>query len=74
VWDGEKQWGEFSWLRDEDIVWKKGLLSGWSSSHKGHRLKLRLNNFPDEPMWTFFVNGRQIVHFDDCPGSWSGLR
>lgn len=30
---------------------------------------LRINDFPDEPMWTLFFNGEEI-DFDDDPDNW----
>jgi hypothetical protein len=31
---------------------------------------VRMNDFPDEPMYTLIVDGREIVHFDDWPAFW----
>jgi hypothetical protein len=36
----------------------------------GERCELRLNDFPDEPLYTLTFSG-QSVSFDDRPRSWS---
>lgn len=34
---------------------------------------LRLNCFPDHPLWTLFIDGRRRFDFDDEPTGW-GIR
>jgi hypothetical protein len=44
------------------------------ASVDGQHWAIRLNDFPDEPLYTLFVNGRTVLHFDDWPewpGAWS---
>ncbi|MFT4180356.1 MAG: hypothetical protein QM636_00395 [Rhizobium sp.] len=36
----------------------------------GNSLLLRLNDFPEFPLYTLFVNGREVSSFDDWPGHW----
>jgi hypothetical protein len=31
---------------------------------------IRLNDFPSEPLYTLFVDGREIVDFNDWPSGW----
>ncbi|ONH32602.1 hypothetical protein [Pseudofrankia asymbiotica] len=31
---------------------------------------LRINSFPDHPLWTLFVNGVRRLDIDDAPPSW----
>ena len=33
-------------------------------------LAIRLNDFPDEPMYTLFVGKQEIGSFDDWPSTW----
>jgi hypothetical protein len=33
-------------------------------------LKLRLNDFPEEPMYTLIVNNEAFESFDDWPSTW----
>lgn len=32
--------------------------------------KIRLNDFPDEPLYTLVVDGREIIHFNEWPMEW----
>jgi len=32
--------------------------------------KLRINDFPDEPMYTLFIEDKAIITFDDRPDNW----
>ena len=31
---------------------------------------VRLNDFPDEPLYTLIIDGTEILHFDDWPAFW----
>ncbi len=33
--------------------------------------KLRLNDFPEEPLYTLCIEGRPAIDFDDWPESWT---
>ena len=35
-----------------------------------HRWLIRLNDFPDEPLYTLLVDGGEVVHFDEWPQIW----
>ena len=43
------------------------------ASVDGHWWVLRLNNFPDHPMWTLFVDGARRFDLDDEPECWGNL-
>jgi hypothetical protein len=34
------------------------------------RLALRLNDFPDEHLYTLLLNGEEIASFDEWPAQW----
>lgn len=34
---------------------------------------LRLNSFPDHPLWTWFVDGQARCDIDDAPPSWGNV-
>jgi hypothetical protein len=36
----------------------------------GHWWALRINSFPDHPLWTLFVNGVRRFDIDDAPPAW----
>lgn len=58
----------------------KGIPVDWSESGnaeypftaiiEGERWTLRLNDFPDEPMFTLFIDDEEIGSFDDVPPYW----
>lgn len=31
---------------------------------------IRINNFPDEPLYTLIINNEEILHFNDWPSWW----
>ena len=31
---------------------------------------IRINDFPEEPLYTLLVDGEEILHFDDWPHFW----
>ena len=36
--------------------------------------KLRLNDFPDEQLYTLFIGGKEIGNLDDFPPAWTRLQ
>lgn len=69
----EENWGDFPWLFDDEVVWEKlpgpGLFR-YKSWVKANDWRIRLNDFPDEPLFTLLVNGQEIIHFNDWPRQW----
>jgi hypothetical protein len=37
----------------------------------GDRWRLRINDFPEEPLFTLFINDEEWGHFDDLPPLWT---
>jgi hypothetical protein len=35
------------------------------------KFKLRLNDYPEEPMYTLIIDGEIIESFDDWPDAWT---
>ncbi len=33
--------------------------------------KIKLNNFPEEPMYTLYIDNKAILTFDDMPTTWT---
>ncbi len=33
--------------------------------------KIRMNDFPDEPLYTLIVDGAEKIHFNDWPDEWA---
>lgn len=56
----------------ENLVWRyeqDSIRFYISDQYPKEVCKLRMNDFPDEPMWTLFYSGESI-DFDDEPKTW----
>ncbi len=53
----------------EDIVWEKGTDPRYPyiADLNGEKCVIRINDFPDEHLYTLIVNGDEIADFDDLP-------
>jgi hypothetical protein len=58
---------------EEKIVWQKGADPQYPfvAGFDGERCVVRLNDFPDESLYTLIVNDVEIADFDDWPKQWS---
>ncbi len=68
-WDGYRQY-----LR-RDIAWRtanpeSAAHIGYSAVVDGKTWDVRLNDFPDEPMFTLIVSGLTVIHFNEWPDQW----
>lgn len=43
----------------------------WRATVKGAQWELRMNDFPDQPLYTLFVGNTAIGDFDDWPPLWT---
>jgi hypothetical protein len=57
----------------KNIVWKRTAdpLYPFAAELEGERYVIRLNDFPDEHLYTLIVNGNEIVSFDDWSAKWT---
>jgi hypothetical protein len=62
---------ETNWL-DQSIYWHKSgdVYAPWAASHDGHALKLRLGDFPAEPLYTLLVDEVEVLSLDGWPDGW----
>ena len=56
----------------EKIIWKRGSNSTYPyvGDFEGDKCLIRVNDFPDEHLYTLIVNDREIASFDDWPTHW----
>ncbi len=54
------------------IVWQenKNPEYPYVASSNGRTLKLRINDFPEENLYTLLENEKEIADFDDFPANW----
>jgi len=57
----------------EKISWRKNAdpLHPYVASFDGEKCVIRLNDFPDEHLYTLLVNDVEIANFSDWPEQWT---
>lgn len=56
---------QLDWYKTEDLEFP------YETDFEGDSLKIRLNNFPDEHLYTLFVNEKESGDFDDWIENWT---
>ncbi len=58
---------------DEKIAWRKTAdpKRPFAAEFEGEKCLLRLNDFPDEHLYTLLVNGVEVTDFDDWSSRWT---
>ena len=57
----------------EKIDWKRTAdpRHPFAAKFEGEKCVIRLNDFPDEHLYTLIVDGEEVVAFDDWSASWN---
>lgn len=57
---------------EEEIVWEENADAEYpyTADFNGERGVIRLNDFPDENLYTLIIDDAEIADFDDWPESW----
>lgn len=57
----------------EKIAWEKTRdpKHPFVAEYEGEKCVIRLNDFPDEHLYTLIVNGVEVADFDDWSARWS---
>jgi hypothetical protein len=60
----------------EKICWEEALNPEFplKATHNGKKLRLRMNDFPAEPLYTLLVNDEEILDLDDLPANWKPIK
>ena len=55
------------------IEWSQGADPEYpyEAEHEGHKLLVRLNDFPETELYALIADGEEITSFDDWPDSWT---
>ena len=77
--DREKYDEVTSMLFNEQVEWKKNVdkntdIFSYKDEINDHIWKLRVNNFPEEPMYTLFIDNKAVLTFDNMPENWNIYR
>jgi hypothetical protein len=58
---------------EEEVKWNEGAdpTFPYKAKIKGDNLVIRLNDFPDDRLYTLLVNDKEVSSFDDWPKQWS---
>ena len=58
---------------EEEVKWKECADPNYPYEAKINedKLVIRLNDFPDESLYTLIVNNKEVSRFDDWPKQWS---
>lgn len=58
---------------DEPITWRKTTDPEYpyETNHASHTLTVRLNDFPQEHLYTLIVDSKPVTSFDDWPDTWT---
>ena len=58
---------------EEKVGWKQATDPNYPYEAKmnGDKLVVRLNDFPDESLYTLLVYDKEVASFDDWPKQWS---
>lgn len=55
---------EISWSRTDDDEFP------YEATVKGEHARIRVNDFPEEPLYTLLINDAPEIDFDDWPDPW----
>lgn len=70
----QDNWGDVGNLRGCRIPWRKIIDNPnhivYESTIGARKMAIRMNDFPDEPLYTLIANGVEIIHFNDWPDKW----
>lgn len=58
---------------EEKIIWKSTTdpLYPYRADFAGEQCLLRINDFPEDHLYTLIVNEREVITFDDWPQHWT---
>jgi len=58
-------------LFSQNLIWTSKTKKSWRTEYIENAFLLKMNNFPDEVLYSLFdSNGKLIAQFDDPPNTW----
>lgn len=57
---------------EKKVAWNQSVDPShpFEAEFNSDRLVIRVNDFPDENLYTLFVNDEEVLRFDEWPGQW----
>lgn len=75
--DAEDNWDDYPELLTTRLVWSPSPPNSqylvYHAVVDGKPWNIRMNDFPDEPLYTLLVDRAAVIHFNDWPAFW-GVR
>lgn len=70
----EDNWEDVPGYREGVIFWEEvesnSLNIVCKAIFEGRVLEIRMNDFPDEPLYTLIADGVEVIHFNEWPVNW----
>ncbi len=70
--DRKNNWEDIPGLKDKEVPWEETQDTRYPYRAKVDEQdwRIRMNNFPDEPLYTLIIDRREIIHFNEPPSGW----
>jgi hypothetical protein len=73
--DVQDNWADVPNYKKQGINWVKIAPNSenilYQARVDSNKWMIRLNDFPDEPLYTLIVGGAEIIHFNEWPAGWN---
>ena len=71
--NSEDNWDDIPEFSDKKVSWMKtkNTKYPYRAVVDNQEWLLRVNKFPDEPLYTLIVNSNEIIHINDWPIGWT---
>lgn len=72
--DLQDNWGDVPSYRKQGVRWAQVNPNAanivYAADVDCERWLIRLNDFPEEPLYTLIVAGKEVIHFNEWPAWW----
>ncbi len=58
------------WVKTDDAEFPYETYEMFEVDARDGRVRIRVNDYPAEPLYTLMINGAPVVDLDDWPPSW----
>lgn len=73
--DKQDNWEDAGQYKAMAIVWRESQPNAMGVVYEANvgRLegRVRMNDFPDEPLYTLLIGNIEVIHFNEWPVTWS---